>query len=58
MAGRIEAGQHGAALSQVVLHIGAGLSVVWTSFVALFVIGLVFFVMALSRFRRTISQMA
>lgn len=49
---------HYVELSQAILYRGAGIDVVWPSFLALLAIGLVLFVMALSRFRRTISQMA
>jgi ABC-2 type transport system permease protein len=43
---------------QAILFRGAGLSVVWPQLLALFVIGALFFTIALRRFRRTISQMA
>lgn len=36
---------------------GAGISVVWPQFLALIGIGGVFFVLALTRFRKTISSM-
>lgn len=49
---------HFTELSQAILYRGAGLSVVWTSFVALFLIGSVLFALSLARFRKTISQMA
>lgn len=49
---------HFVELSQAILYRGAGLSVVWTTFVTLLVIGSVLFALSLSRFRRTISQMA
>ncbi len=49
---------HFAALGQAVLFRGAGLDVVWPQFLALTVIGLVFFIISLNRFRKTISQMA
>ena len=49
---------HFTELSQAILYRGAGLGVVWTSFVALFVIGSVLFALSLARFRKTISQMA
>jgi ABC-2 type transport system permease protein len=49
---------HFVALSQAILFRGAGLNVVWPQFLALAVIGLIFFTIALHRFRKTISQMA
>jgi ABC-2 type transport system permease protein len=45
-------------LSQAILFRGAGLDVVWRSFLALLVIGAVLFALSLRRFRKTISQMA
>lgn len=49
---------HFVALAQAILYRGAGFSIVWPEFVTLFGIGLVFFLAALSRFRRTIASMA
>jgi len=49
---------HFVALGQSILFRGAGLNVVWPQFLALAVIGGVFFTIALNRFRKTISQMA
>jgi len=49
---------HFVAASQAILYRAAGLDVVWPRFLALLVIGSVFFGIALSRFRKTISQMA
>jgi ABC-2 type transport system permease protein len=49
---------HFVALSQAILFRGAGLYVVWPQFLALIGIGAGFFVVALNRFRKTISQMA
>lgn len=49
---------HFTELSQAILYRGAGLEVVWTSFVALLVIGSGLFSLSLVRFRRTIAQMA
>ncbi|MBK5074532.1 ABC transporter permease [Budviciaceae bacterium CWB-B4] len=49
---------HFVELGQGILFRGAGIDVVWTSFLALFVIGCVLFATSLARFRRTISQMA
>lgn len=48
---------HFVAFAQAILYRGAGFEVVWPHFVAIFVIGIVFFVAALARFRRTITQM-
>ena len=45
-------------LGQAILYRGAGLSVVWTSYLFLLLIGGVFFSVSLARFRKTISQMA
>jgi ABC-2 type transport system permease protein len=49
---------HFVSLSQAILYRGAGLDVVWPQFLALVVIGGLFFAIALTRFRKTISQMA
>ena len=49
---------HFTELSQAILYRGAGLEVVWTSFVALFLIGAVLFALSLARFRKAIAQMA
>ena len=49
---------HFVALGQAILFRGAGLSVVWPQFLALAAIGVIFFAIALNRFRKTISQMA
>jgi ABC-2 type transport system permease protein len=49
---------HFVALSQAILFRGAGLNVVWPQFLALAMIGVVFFGVALNRFRKTISQLA
>jgi ABC-2 type transport system permease protein len=49
---------HFTELSQAILYRGAGLEVVWRPFAALAVIGVVFFVVALARFRRAIGQLA
>ena len=48
---------HVVALGQAILFRGAGLGVVWPQFLALAAIGAVFFAIALTRFRKTISQM-
>ena len=49
---------HFVQLGQAVLFRGAGLEVVWPWFLALALIGTLFFLIALGRFRRTLSQMA
>lgn len=49
---------HFVSLGQAILYRGAGLNVVWPEFLALLVIGSVFFYVALRRFRKTLSQMA
>nr|WP_295402229.1 ABC transporter permease [uncultured Thiocystis sp.] len=49
---------HFVTAAQAILYRGAGIAVVWPPFLALAAIGAVFFAIALSRFRRTISAMA
>jgi len=49
---------HFVAAAQGILYRGAGFDVVWPHFLALTVIGLVFFVATLIHFRKSISQMA
>ncbi len=49
---------HFVSLAQAILYRGADISIVWPQFLALIAIGTVFFVLALSRFRKTISSMA
>ncbi len=49
---------HFVSAAQAILYRGAGFDVVWPQFLALTVIGLVFFVAALAHFRKSISQMA
>ncbi|MDR2195360.1 MAG: ABC transporter permease [Gallionellaceae bacterium] len=49
---------HFVELGQAILFRGAGLDVVWTSFLWLLGIGTVFFFFSLRRFRKTIAQMA
>lgn len=49
---------HFVELGQAILYRGAGIEVVWSSFLWLVVIGSVLFAVSLARFRRTISQMA
>lgn len=48
---------HFVSLAQAILYRGAGFGIVWPQFLALFAIGGVFFVLALGRFRKTISSM-
>ncbi|WP_446811489.1 ABC transporter permease [Methylomonas sp. 2BW1-5-20] len=48
---------HFVALAQAILYRGAGFSVVWPQFLALLAIGGVFFLFALTRFRKTIGSM-
>jgi ABC-2 type transport system permease protein len=55
---QISPSTHFVALSQAILYRGAGLSAVWTSMVALLVLGALFFVMALLRFRRSLTSAA
>ena len=47
---------HFTELSQAILYRGAGLSVVWSSFLILLVMGGVLFALSLKRFRNTIGQ--
>lgn len=49
---------HFVELSQAILYRGAGVMVVWPTFVTLVIIGSMLFAISLSRFRKTISQMA
>ena len=49
---------HFVEIGQAVLFRGAGIEVVWTSFLWLVLIGGVLFALALARFRKTIGQMA
>ncbi|MOA57611.1 Inner membrane transport permease YhhJ [compost metagenome] len=49
---------HFVALAQAILYRGAGLDIVWPQLLAIIGIGAAFFTAALTRFRRTISQMA
>jgi ABC-2 type transport system permease protein len=49
---------HFVMLAQGILYRGAGLDVVWPQFLALALIGVVFFGIALARFRKTIGAMA
>lgn len=49
---------HFVQLAQAILYRGAGLEVVWKPFLILAIIGSVFFVLSLARFRKTIAQLA
>jgi len=49
---------HFTELSQAILYRGAGIDVVWSSFVALALIGALLFALSLRRFRATIAQLA
>ena len=49
---------HFVELGQAILFRGAGIDVVWPQFAAAAAIGVVFFAIALSRFRKTIASMA
>jgi ABC-2 type transport system permease protein len=49
---------HFVALSQGIIFRGGGIDVLWPQMLALAVIGTLFFVVALNRFRKTIGQMA
>lgn len=49
---------HFVELGQAILFRGAGIDVVWNSFLALLLIGTVLFIVSLTRFRNTISRMA
>jgi ABC-2 type transport system permease protein len=49
---------HFVALAQAILYRGAGFEIVWPQFLALIGIGSAFFLLALSRFRKTIGSMA
>lgn len=49
---------HFVAATQAVLYRGAGLDIIWPQILALTIIGLLFFMAALTHFRKSISQMA
>ncbi|MGA4528854.1 ABC transporter permease [Ectopseudomonas chengduensis] len=49
---------HFVALAQAILYRGAGLTIVWPYMLAIAGIGTLFFVAALTRFRKTLAQMA
>ncbi|QTN48275.1 ABC transporter permease [Ectopseudomonas mendocina] len=49
---------HFVALAQAILYRGAGFAIVWSYMLAIAGIGALFFIAALSRFRKTLAQMA
>lgn len=49
---------HFVSLAQAILYRGAGFAIVWPQLLAILVIGSLFFMAALMRFRKTLSQMA
>lgn len=49
---------HYVSFAQAILYRGANISIVWPQFLAIFVIGSAFFLGALARFRKAITQMA
>ena len=49
---------HFVALAQAILYRGAGLTIVWPQLLAIVTIGTLFFLAALTRFRKTLAQMA
>lgn len=49
---------HFVQIAQAILYRGAGLDVVWKPFLILLIIGSVLFTLSLTRFRKTITQMA
>jgi ABC-2 type transport system permease protein len=49
---------HFVSLGQAILFRGAGLAVIWPQFLARFAIAGALFTLSLSRFRKTISEMA
>lgn len=49
---------HFVALAQAILYRGAGLAIIWPQLLAIIGIGSLFFLAALSRFRKTLAQMA
>ena len=49
---------HFVSFAQAILYRGAGFSIVWPQFLAIFAIGSLFFLIALTRFRKTLAQMA
>ncbi|WP_427551187.1 ABC transporter permease [Methylomonas sp. MS20] len=49
---------HFVSLSQAILYRGAGISIIWPQLLSLIAIGSIFFILALTRFRKTIGSMA
>ena len=49
---------HFVSAAHAILYRGAGLAVIWPQYLALVAVGAVFFIVALTRFRKTIGQMA
>jgi ABC-2 type transport system permease protein len=49
---------HFTAAAQAILYRGAGFEIVWPQMAAIAMIGAVFFLLAMTRFRKTLSQMA
>jgi ABC-2 type transport system permease protein len=49
---------HFVALAQAILYRGAGFAIIWPYMLAIAAIGTLFFVAALTRFRKTLAQMA
>ena len=49
---------HFVSAAQAILYRGAGLDVVWPQMLAILLIGSLLFIASLTRFRKTISQMA
>lgn len=49
---------HFVSAAQAILYRGAGLAIIWPQYLALVAVGTVFFIVALTRFRKTIGQMA
>jgi ABC-2 type transport system permease protein len=47
---------HFVSFTQAILYRGAGFDVVWQDFAAVLFIGIVFFIGALMRFRKTVSE--
>ena len=49
---------HFVSFAQAILYRGAGFSIVWPQFLAIFIIGFAFFLVALNRFRKAIMQLS
>jgi ABC-2 type transport system permease protein len=43
-------------LAQAILYRGAGIEIVWLDLLAMTVLGIIFFLIALTRFRRSVTQ--